>query len=122
MPPLKHIRDKKFAVKFAECLCEKIESLNDKEVDSIVNRPPLEAASYGTYELVEIIVRRFPSLAYYYDRDQKNIFHIAIENRCESVFNLVYQMTEHRHQFMISVDSLIWQYHVAFSWKIGATK
>lgn len=109
VPLFKHIRDKKSmhhnAIKFAECLCEKLECLSDKEVDSIVSRPLLEAARYGTYELVEIIVRRFPSLAYYYDRDQKNIFHIAIENRCENVFNLVYQMSQHRHQLMISIDS-----------------
>lgn len=109
VPLLKNIRDKKSihhnAVKFAECLCEKIESLNDREVDSFVSRPLLEAAHYGTYELVEIIVRRFPSLAYYYDRDHKNIFHIAIENRCENVFSLVYQMSQHRHQLMISTDS-----------------
>ncbi|KAJ8539982.1 hypothetical protein K7X08_026371 [Anisodus acutangulus] len=109
VPALKHIRDKKSihhnAVKFAECLFEKIETLNDKEVDSIVSRPLLDAARYGAYELVEIIIRRFPSLAYFYDRDEKNIFHTAIENRCEDVFNLVCQMSQLRHQLMISKDS-----------------
>ncbi|XP_010321575.2 uncharacterized protein [Solanum lycopersicum] len=92
VPPLKNIRKKKsihhYAVMYAECLCKKIERLNDKEVDSIVSRPLLDAACYDTYELVEIIVRRFPSLAYCYDRDSKNILHIAIEYRCENVFNL----------------------------------
>lgn len=74
------------------------------DVDSIVSRSLLEAARYGAYELVEIIVRRFPSLAYCYDRDQKNIFHIALENRCENVFNLVYQLSQHLHQLMMSID------------------
>ncbi|KAH0674551.1 hypothetical protein KY290_026664, partial [Solanum tuberosum] len=109
VPPLKNIRKKKSihhnAVMYAECLCKKIESLNDKEVDSIVSRPLLDATCYDTYELVEIIVRRFPSLAYCYDRDSKNIFHIAIEHRCENVFNLVCQMSQFRHQLMISTDS-----------------
>ncbi|XP_015161963.1 uncharacterized protein [Solanum tuberosum] len=109
VPPLKHIRKKKLihhnAVKYAECLCEKIETLNDKEVDSIVSRPLLDAACYDTYELVEIIFRKFPSLAYCYDQDSKNIFHIAIEHRCENVFNLICQMSQLRHQLMVSVDS-----------------
>nr|XP_010321575.1 uncharacterized protein LOC101250994 isoform X3 [Solanum lycopersicum] len=109
VPPLKNIRKKKsihhYAVMYAECLCKKIERLNDKEVDSIVSRPLLDAACYDTYELVEIIVRRFPSLAYCYDRDSKNILHIAIEYRCENVFNLVRRMSQFRHQLMISTDS-----------------
>ncbi|KAK4716424.1 hypothetical protein R3W88_014762 [Solanum pinnatisectum] len=109
VPPLKHIRKKKSihhnAVMYAECLCKKIESLNDKEVDSIVSCPLLDAACYDTYELVEIIVRRFPSLAYCYDQESKNIFHIAIEHRCENVFNLVCQMSQLQHQLMISTDS-----------------
>ncbi|XP_049405797.1 uncharacterized protein LOC125869276 [Solanum stenotomum] len=109
VPPLKHIRKKKLihhnAVKYAECLCEKIETLNDKEVDSIVSRPLLDAACYDTYELVEIIFRKFPSLAYCYDQDSKNILHIAIEHRCENVFNLICQMSQLQHQLMVSVDS-----------------
>ncbi|XP_016493496.1 uncharacterized protein LOC107812838 isoform X2 [Nicotiana tabacum] len=105
VPPLKHNKKHYNALKLAECLCEKIESLSHEEVVSIVSRPLLEAARYGSYELVEIIVRKFPSLVHFTDRSGKNIFHIAIEHRCENVFNLVYQMSQHRHQLMISIDS-----------------
>ncbi|XP_060175175.1 uncharacterized protein LOC132605922 [Lycium barbarum] len=109
VPSLKLIRDKKSeyynAVTLVECLCKKIESLSCEEVATIASGPLLEAAKYDNYELVEAIVRKFPSLVYYNDGNEKNIFHIAIENRCENVFNLVYQMSQHRHSLMILADS-----------------
>ncbi|XP_060177754.1 uncharacterized protein LOC132607684 [Lycium barbarum] len=109
VPSLKLIRDKKSeyynAVKLVECLCKKIESLSCEEVATIASGPLLEAAKYDNYELVEAIVTKFPSLLYYNDGNEKNIFHLAKENRCENVFNLVYQMSQHRHSLMILADS-----------------
>ncbi|XP_059295686.1 uncharacterized protein LOC132049029 [Lycium ferocissimum] len=110
VPPLKLIRDKKSkyynAVKLVECLCKKIESLSYVEVHRIAGAPLLAAAKNDNYELVEAIVRKFPSLIYMNDIEtEKNIFHLAVEHRCENVFNLVHRMSQHRDLLMQSIDS-----------------
>ena len=109
VPYLKHVRDKKSihhnAVKYATCLCEKLENLNYEEVDSIVANSLLDAACYDNYELVELILKKFPHLAFYEDHNGKNILHIAIENRCKNVFKLVCQMSQILNHLVIYFDS-----------------
>lgn len=109
VPPLIRIRDKNSqyynAIKLVECLCNKIENLSHKEVARIASGPLLEAAKYDNYQIVEAIVKKFPSLLYYSDGKEKNIFHLAIEHRCENVFNLIHQMSHHRYSLMILADS-----------------
>ncbi|XP_060174972.1 ankyrin repeat-containing protein NPR4-like [Lycium barbarum] len=109
VPPLKLIRDKKSkyynALKLVECLCKKIESLSFVEVRRIVGAPLLAAAKNDNYELVEAVVRKFPSLIYVSDVETgKRIFDFAVEHRCENVFNLVHRMSQHRALFMDSLD------------------
>ncbi|KAH0674553.1 hypothetical protein KY284_025640 [Solanum tuberosum] len=109
VPHLKHVRDKKSihhnAVKYAACLCEKIANLNYNEVDSIAGNSLLDAACYDNYELVDLILRRFPYLVYYNDHNQKNILHITVENRSKNVFKLVCQMSPLLHNLVICFDS-----------------
>nr|XP_019069533.1 ankyrin repeat-containing protein NPR4-like isoform X1 [Solanum lycopersicum] len=109
VPYLKHVRDKKSihhnAVKYATCLCEKLENMNYEEVDSIVANSLLDAACYDNYELVELILKKFPHLAFYEDHNGKNILHIAIENRCKNVFKLVCQMSQILNHLVIYFDS-----------------
>lgn len=93
------------AIKLAECLCDKLQRLSDKEIDSIVGDPLLQAARSDNYKLVEIIVNKFPSSVYYRNKNGKNILHIAVENRCTNVFRLVSQMNLHRHHLVTSIDS-----------------
>ncbi|OIT40322.1 PREDICTED: protein ACCELERATED CELL DEATH 6-like isoform X2 [Nicotiana attenuata] len=108
-PELEYIRDKEWkyqnAIKLAECFCEKLECLSEKEMKSIVGGPFLQAVRFDNYKLVEIIVGKFPLLVYHCNRNGKNILHIAVENRCTNVFNFVCQMTQHRHHLMTSLDS-----------------
>ncbi|KAK4352462.1 hypothetical protein RND71_027980 [Anisodus tanguticus] len=109
-PELVYIRDKERkqhqnAIKLAECLCEKLQCLSDKEINFIVGGPLLQGARFDNYKLVEIIVKKFPSSVYYCDKHGKNILHVAVENRCENVFNLVCQMNQHRHHLVTSIDS-----------------
>ena len=110
VPHLKHIRDKKSihhnVFMYAACLCKKIENRYDKEVGFSIVGPSLPvAAFYDNYELVELILKIFSSLAYYRDHNRKNIFFIAIENRCKNVFKLVCQMSQLLHHLMITPDS-----------------
>nr|XP_033508369.1 uncharacterized protein LOC104119870 [Nicotiana tomentosiformis] len=94
MPPLLHVREKKSkhynAVKFAECLCEKIERLSHEEVDSIVSRPLLEAARYGSYELVEIIMSQHRhQLMISADSSRNTMLHLAGKLAPQNKLNLV---------------------------------
>ncbi|KAK4354126.1 hypothetical protein RND71_026320 [Anisodus tanguticus] len=90
LPALKHIRDKNSihhnAVKFAECLFEKIETLNDKEVDSIVSRPLLDAARYGAYELMSQLRHQ---LMISKDSSGNTMLHLAGKLAPQNKLNLV---------------------------------
>ncbi|XP_055836216.1 uncharacterized protein LOC129904665 [Solanum dulcamara] len=104
-----YIRDEEWkhqnAIKLAECLCEKLQSLSGKEIKSVVGGSLLQAARFDNYKLIEIIVKFFPSSIYYCNKNGKNIFHVAVENRCKNVFKLVSQMNQHRHYLVTAVDS-----------------
>ncbi|KAH0758669.1 hypothetical protein KY290_022162 [Solanum tuberosum] len=106
---LEYIRDKKWkhqnAIKFAECLCEGLQNISEKEINSIVGGPLLQAVRFDNYKLVEIIVTKFPSLIYYHHKNGKNILHVAVENRSKNVFKLVSQMNQHSHHLVTSIDS-----------------
>ncbi|KAH0680057.1 hypothetical protein KY285_021064 [Solanum tuberosum] len=106
---LEYIRDKKWkhqnAIKLAECLCEELQNISEKEINSIVGGPLLQAARFDNYKLVEIIVTKFPSSIYYHHENGKNILHVAVENRSKNVFKLVSQMNQHSHHLVTSIDS-----------------
>ncbi|XP_060198746.1 uncharacterized protein LOC132627420 isoform X2 [Lycium barbarum] len=108
-PELECFQDKEWehqnATTLSECICEELQIKSDKEINSIVGGPLLQAARFDNYKLVEIIVKKFPSSVYYCNENGKNILHVAIENRCENVFNLVGQMSHHRHHLVTSIDS-----------------
>ncbi|KAG5612479.1 hypothetical protein H5410_023760, partial [Solanum commersonii] len=106
---LEYIRDKKWkhqnAIKLAECLCEELQNISEKEISSIVGGPLLQATHFDNYKLVEIIVTKFPSSIYYHHENEKNILHVAVENRSKNVFKLVSQMNQHSHHLVTSIDS-----------------
>ncbi|GFS33784.1 ankyrin repeat family protein [Actinidia rufa] len=101
LPPIKNIREKKqkhyHALQLAKCLCKEIQSLNgSNDYESFAKDPLFTAAKLGVHEVVEEIVDLFPSLVWARDSDNCSIFHHAIVQRHENVFNLLYQMSEHK--------------------------
>nr|GMD92772.1 ankyrin repeat-containing protein NPR4-like [Ipomoea batatas] len=77
------------AVTLLECLCEKLEGLNDGKVASLASPAILKAAHLDIDEVVLNILNAYPTTAYYLDNSGRNILHIAVEDRCENVFNLI---------------------------------
>nr|GMD85914.1 ankyrin repeat-containing protein NPR4-like isoform X3 [Ipomoea batatas] len=77
------------AVKLLKCLCDNLESLNGTQVASLAKKAIIEAAYLDIEEVVQNIVEAYPTTAYYQDKSGRNILHIAIENRCINVFDLV---------------------------------
>ena len=50
------------------------------------------AARAGNAEFLIILISSYPDLIWKVDDDKKSIFHVAVENRQESVFSLMYEI------------------------------
>ncbi|XP_059662938.1 uncharacterized protein LOC132308749 [Cornus florida] len=126
VPHIKHIREKKLihhqALQLVKCLCEEILSLNDSSAyDSHFKGALFEAARQGIHEVVEEILDTFPAAKLFTDEESHVIFQVAVIERWENVFKLLYHMNAEDKQFY-RLCRLIWQQHLAFSWKIGTFK
>ncbi|GFS33773.1 O-fucosyltransferase family protein [Actinidia rufa] len=109
VPQIKDIREQKQmhcqALQLVKCLCEEIHSLNDSYAYmSFAKDPLLRAARLGVHEVVEEIVDSFPSLVWATDSANCSLFHWAVTERYENVFNLLYQMSEHKRVITISIN------------------
>ncbi|KAL7604627.1 hypothetical protein Lser_V15G19366 [Lactuca serriola] len=67
--------------------------------------PILEATRQNAYEFVEQIVYHFPNAIWSTNEDGHNIIQYAVINRSENVYNLLYQMSEHRNIYRTIRDS-----------------
>lgn len=59
--------------------------------------PVLEATKQNAYEVVEEIVSAFPNAIWSVNEDGHNIIQYSVINNSEKVYNLVYQMREHKN-------------------------
>ncbi|KGN49940.2 hypothetical protein Csa_000550 [Cucumis sativus] len=69
--------------------------LPQKEMLSFIRHPSRllhDAASVGNVEFLVLLIRRYPDIVWEEDDDGKSIFHVAVENRLEDVFNLIYEI------------------------------
>ncbi|KAL0315846.1 UNVERIFIED_CONTAM: hypothetical protein Sradi_5462800 [Sesamum radiatum] len=86
------------ALKLVKCLCKEISSLSYMEAKGIYYDAIMSAAARGIHEVVEEIIETYPSIIYCYTSySRQYIFHVAVENRSEHVYNLIYQMSDHKH-------------------------
>ncbi|XP_031248648.1 uncharacterized protein LOC116106420 [Pistacia vera] len=70
----------------------------------ILKRSLLLAAELGVCEIVEAIIKSYPDAIWFTNEKNQNLFHLAVMNRQEKVFNLIYQMTDHKHLLLMSQD------------------
>lgn len=108
MPLVKHVRDKKVihhqALQFVKHLCKEIAQFDYSDAVKILRGPLHMAASIGVHEIVEEILESFPSAVYLTNTEKQTIFHIAIKNRRENVFNIIYQFPGLSHIFFKTPD------------------
>ncbi|PIN25472.1 hypothetical protein CDL12_01787 [Handroanthus impetiginosus] len=83
-------------LRLVKCLCKLIAGLDYSTAVSMFGIPILLAASLGNGEIVEEILESFPPAILSGNRMGQNIFLLAVANRRENVFNLLYQMSEHK--------------------------
>ncbi|KAG6425962.1 hypothetical protein SASPL_110173 [Salvia splendens] len=79
------------ALKLVKCLCKHMESLDYDTASRICQDTILAAAETGNRDVVEEIVEIFPLAIYFTDSSYQSFIHLAVKNRCEKVFNLLYQ-------------------------------
>ncbi|XP_074275216.1 uncharacterized protein LOC141599175 isoform X2 [Silene latifolia] len=84
------------ARELAKALCKEILELDDSRVFSLLRGPLHDAAKLGIPEIIEEIVEAFPPAIWFTDEDNYNVFQLAVLNRREHVFNLIYQMSSFR--------------------------
>ncbi|XAR67189.1 hypothetical protein NMG60_11013655 [Bertholletia excelsa] len=110
VPLVKHLKDKKLkhhqALQVVKLLCKQLERLPDpKDASSHTIDAVIEAAIQGNPEVIEEIVDIFPE-AIWSNKSKHYMFHLAVRNRCENVFNLAYQMSKIRLAMMdVYVDN-----------------
>ncbi|XP_020553810.1 uncharacterized protein LOC110011228 isoform X3 [Sesamum indicum] len=109
VPRIKHIHDMKLmhcqAMELVKCLC--LESVNVDTVKSasIFKPAVISSATCGLYEVIEEILSSFPSAIWCLDPEHHDLFQIAVMNRRETIFNLLYDLEEHAHLVTQNTDS-----------------
>ncbi|KAH6782671.1 hypothetical protein C2S51_007964 [Perilla frutescens var. frutescens] len=110
VPGVKGIYEKKLmreqALRLLKCLCKHMKSMKYEEAKAIYAPAVLNASRLGIKEVVEIIVETFPSAIFSMNGStNQNFLHLAVQNRCEKVFNLMYQTGNHRYIYLNNADS-----------------
>ncbi|XP_031259000.1 protein ACCELERATED CELL DEATH 6-like [Pistacia vera] len=94
------------ALQLVKYLCGKIKS--SKPVYSralLILKPPLLlAAELGVCEVVEEIIKTYPDAIWFTNEKNHSVFHLAVLKRQEKVFNLIFQMSGHKHLLLMSQD------------------
>ncbi|XP_073150409.1 uncharacterized protein [Henckelia pumila] len=99
VPQVKKIHDTKLihrqAMELVKCLCMEIVQVNNLKSGSIYKPAVILAATLGHYEVLDEILDSFPSAIWCLDKDGHDLFQIAVINRRETIFNLLYDLDEH---------------------------
>lgn len=79
----------------------------DNSLDFILRPSSMlhDAARVGNVEFVRVLLDKNPELLRIIDESGKSIFHVAVENRQERVFNLIYDMK------LFNPDDLIYYFN-----------
>ncbi|XP_031258988.1 ankyrin repeat-containing protein NPR4-like [Pistacia vera] len=94
------------ALQLVKYLCGEIKSSKPdyKRASSILKSPLLLAAELGVCEVVEEIIKTFPDAIWFTNEKNHSVFHLAVLKRQEKVFNLLFQMSGHKHLLLMSQD------------------
>ncbi|KAM7486089.1 hypothetical protein LguiA_002098 [Lonicera macranthoides] len=102
VPQIRRICDIKttnhHALELVKWLCFEAVKLDHSKAYKLLGVPLNIASCEGVHEIVEEILASVPTMIYFVDEMKRSLFHIAIVNRQENVFNIIYQV-EHKHIF-----------------------
>ncbi|KAJ4702427.1 Ankyrin repeat family protein [Melia azedarach] len=95
---VKGVENKKLqALQLVEQIWEKVVLLSDSDISKLIAKPHklvFDAAKRGNVEFLSILIRGYPDLIWKVDsaKNKYSIFHIAVKNRQEDVFKLIYHI------------------------------
>ncbi|XP_060185384.1 ankyrin repeat-containing protein ITN1-like isoform X2 [Lycium barbarum] len=93
------------ALNVVKCLCEELMKRDFAEdMEPVLRTALLSAASSGTSEIIEEIIERYPAAIWFVDSENHNLFHLAVTNRYEKVFNLIYQLSAYKYLVTANED------------------
>ncbi|KAL2553767.1 Ankyrin repeat family protein [Forsythia ovata] len=108
VPQVKHIYDTKLmhyqAIELVKFLCMEIPHTDNSTSGSIYKPAVITAATLGHYEVLEEILKAFPSAIWSLDKEKHDLFQMAVINRRETIFNLLYELDEHAHLVTKNTD------------------
>ncbi|KAJ0081882.1 hypothetical protein Patl1_12171 [Pistacia atlantica] len=70
-----------------------------------MKRPFLLAAEFGVHEVVKAIIELFPDVICFLDTKNHNVLQLAVMNRRENVFKLIFQISHHKHLLLMFKDN-----------------
>ncbi|XP_059309225.1 ankyrin repeat-containing protein NPR4-like isoform X2 [Lycium ferocissimum] len=108
--PIRQIRETKLmheaALKIVKCLCEELmKHYFAEDMEPVLRTALLSAASSGTSAIIEEIIERYPDAIWFADSEHHNLFHLAVINRYEKVFNLIYQLSAYKYLVTANEDT-----------------
>ncbi|XP_031253002.1 protein ACCELERATED CELL DEATH 6-like isoform X2 [Pistacia vera] len=94
------------ALQLVKYLCGKIKSSEPdyNRARMLLTPPLLLAAELGVFEVVEEIIKTYPEAIWFINDKNHSVFHLAVLKRQEKVFNLIFQMSSHKHLLLMSQD------------------
>ncbi|KAA8521435.1 hypothetical protein F0562_012112 [Nyssa sinensis] len=109
VPYIKCIGDTKLlhcqAIILVRSICKEVVNLNNEDSSTIFRGALLLAAKYGISEIVEEILKVFPSAITFKDENEHTSLHLAVMYRHEKVFNFLYQQSGEYIQLLSQLDS-----------------
>ena len=83
------------ALKLVQRLWEKVVLLSDSRISNLIAEPELifDAARQGNLEFLLILIREYPDLIWKFDENDHTIFHIAVSNRTEEIFEFIFEIS-----------------------------
>ena len=85
-------------------LCNLIEPLDYRQAQTICKEAIIAAAESGNNDVVQEIVRTLPVAIHTRNIFNQNFLHMAVKNRCEKVFNLIYRTSNYRINYSEITD------------------
>lgn len=67
----------------------------DRDISNLIRDPSrllFDAAALGNVEFFIILFRKYPDLIWKVEEGNRSLFHVAVVNRQESIFNLIYEI------------------------------
>ncbi|KAK9989404.1 hypothetical protein SO802_029643 [Lithocarpus litseifolius] len=81
-----------------------VKLFEDKQFSYIVRTLLFDAVEFGNIEFLDILIGSYPNIIWTIDDHRRSLLHIAVKNRQESVFNLIYETVAAKEIILTYVD------------------